>query len=234
MVANWMKRFECEGLHLRFTACADNPPIVNERAESEGEESRPGDHTKIKGRGIVYDETTLIGDWFYERIAPGAATKSMAEREVLSRYNHALLLGRQGNGSLILTDDDKALSYEVMPNPNTTAGRDALAMAARRDLGGSSFSFVDVRVEEEKKYKDGLSRYTVREMRLYELGPVDTPAYAGTGVPEARGSEEVQEHWRRVVESRSRLTSGGVAMDEYRALRTRLDLLNLRLRFESR
>lgn len=203
------------------------------RADAPDEE-RPGDHTKITGRAIVYDETALIGDTFYERIAPGAASASMAEREVLSRYNHASLLGRTGNGSLILTDAADALRYEVTPNPRASAGRDALAYAGRGDLGGSSFAFADDVVEQEKNYKDGLPRFTVRRLRLYELGPVDTPAYAATGKPEARGTKEVREHWRRVVDSRERAASGGVATDEVRVLRTRMDLLNLRLKFASR
>ena len=259
MVADWMKRYAEEGLQVRFTVAppdgAEEAPAgavvignvgtgaipanrlapaggVN-RADKgmDGDEERPGEHpSKIRGKGIVYDETTLIGEWFYERIMPGAVTESLASRDILSRYNHERLLGRVGNGSLVLTDGEDALRYEVEPNPNSSAGRDALAYVERGDLGGSSFAFVDEVVEHEKKYKDGLDRFTVRKCRLYELGPVDTPAYAGTGKPEAR-SDEVREHWRRVVTSRERLASGGVARDEARAMIARMDLLNLRLRF---
>ena len=227
------ERAGVEGLQVRNTF---TPAALDAPDEERGEQSRPpsdyadgkkgGKKKSIVGRGIVYDDTTLIGDFFYERIAECAGDEDIEAGVVLARYNHSRLLGRQDNGSLILTPGPEGVDYRVFPNEGTGIGRDALAYAERGDLGGSSFVFRDLTVEREEKWKDGLDRYTVRKMRLFEMGPVDTPAYPTTGKPEARTA--FGEMLRRAVVLRDGAAGAARGADEARVTHARMAALRLK------
>ena len=216
------ERSAVEGLQIRNTFTPATHAVHTETRATDGGAEGSAKQS-ISGRAIVYDDTVRIGDWFWERILPGAAEDDIAAGGVLSRYNHARLLGRQDNGTLILTDSEAGLDYRVIPNPGTGIGRDALAYAERGDLGGSSFVFRDVVVEREEKWKEGLPRYSVKKLRLFELGPVDTPAYPSTGKPEARTA--FGEMLRRAVELREGSAGYEHLAREVWAAKARLALL---------
>ncbi|STT63898.1 phage prohead protease, HK97 family [Klebsiella pneumoniae] len=50
------------------------------------------------------------------------------------------LLGRTKSGTLVLSEDDTGLRFELTP-PNTQLGNDVLALVERGDLSGMSFGF---------------------------------------------------------------------------------------------
>ena len=140
----------------------------------------------IEGRRLVgfaarYNEIAEIGQ-FRERIAVGAFRNSLGESsDILALLDHdpCAVLGRTRTGTLKLEDRAEGLAFDVAL-PDTTAGRDALALAERGDLGGASIGFI---VENEEK--DGQTR-VILEARLFEISIVSSwPAYGQTSV-EAR------------------------------------------------
>jgi len=90
---------------------------------------------------------------FVEIIKPGAFTKTLDESDVRALLNHNSdqVLGRMSAGTLKLWEDDRGLRAEIHP-PDTSAGRDAVALIKRGDLTGMSFGFRAVR---DEKSPDG-------------------------------------------------------------------------------
>lgn len=148
-------------------------------------ETRASGREAIRGLAIPYHRLSLDLGGFRERILPGAFDKVLNRQrgrgEILSYYNHNsdLLLGRESAGTLEIIADDRGISYVVEP-PDTTAGRDVLALVRSRNLKGSSFAFTVSQKGGERFTTDENGR-AVREIveasGLYEVGPVNVPAY---------------------------------------------------------
>ena len=79
-----------------------------------------------------------IADTFHESIASTAFRDSLASgADILALVDHdaGRLLARTSSGTLRLGTDSRGLHFEL-DLPETTLGRDVLALAERRDLGG--------------------------------------------------------------------------------------------------
>ncbi len=137
---------------------------------------------RLEGYAAVYKTEARIGS-FTETIAPGAFRTSLAAKgDVLALVDHdpGRLLARTSSGSLRLAEDARGLRFDL-DVPDTQLGRDVLALAERRDLGGMSFSF---RVKDEAW--PARDRRELRAVELLEVSVVHAwPAYASTSV-EAR------------------------------------------------
>ena len=152
-------------------------------------ESRSGQR-RLVGYAALYGVVAEIGGKFRERIAPGAFAASLSGTggegdDILALLDHdaARVLGRTRSKTLRLDDDTKGLAFEIAV-PDTSAGRDALALAERGDLGGASIGFF---VEEEAR--DGDVR-VVKRAKLLEISIVSSwPAYQGTNVEARRAVE---------------------------------------------
>lgn len=191
------------------------PQLQTRRAELRLE-SR-GNARRLVGYAALYGVVADIGP-FRERIASGAFAKSLSNLggeggDILALLDHdpSRVLGRTRSKTLALEDDKKGLAFEIAV-PETSAGRDALALAERGDLGGASIGFF---VEEEAR--DGDVR-VVKRAKLLEISVVSAwPAYAETSV-EAR---------RRVFLDPGRLAGGsaiaGAASPRLDALRRYLE-----------
>lgn len=135
---------------------------------------------KLTGYAAVFGQETRIAD-FQETIAPGAFGQSLrANPDILALVDHdaGKVLARTKSGTLRLSEDARGLKFEI-DVPDTTLGRDLLAMAARSDLGGMSFGFS---VPEGGDEWRGDKR-TLRAVVLHEVSVVQSfPAYAGTSV----------------------------------------------------
>jgi HK97 family phage prohead protease len=139
--------------------------------------------TMLVGYGAVFGKRSQDLGGFTEIIEPAAFNRSLSEGgDVLCCVNHDvnLLLGRSASDTLRLSVDDVGLRYEI-DMPDTSAGRDAMVLAERGDLFGSSFTF-SVAPSGERWSEDDEGRKTrfLSEVRLYELGPVVSPAYLDT------------------------------------------------------
>lgn len=153
-----------------------------------------GEKPMISGTGIVYNRlSVVIGGMFREQIAPGAFTESISKRDVRSLWNHNTdyPLGRVGNGTLRLSEDDKGIQFENDP-PATSWGNDALASIRRGDVTQTSFGFVALEDEWSMDTNEQLIR-TIRKGELWEISPVVFPAYPQTEVGVRSGIQEVVE-----------------------------------------
>lgn len=133
---------------------------------------------KLEGYAATFAAEARIGD-FVETIAPGAFAKSLT-RDVLALLDHDMgkVLGRTASGTLQLTEDAKGLRF-ALDLPDTVAGRDVLALAARGDLGGMSFGFT---VPQGGDQWDA-NRRTLRTVDLMEISIVSAwPAYPDTSL----------------------------------------------------
>src|SRR5690554_4633159 len=97
---------------------------------------------RLEGYAAVFLQETRIAD-FTETITPDAFTDSLkAGRDVLALVDHdpRAVLARTRSGTLRLSEDTHGLHFSL-DVPDTTTGRDLLALAERGDLGGASFAF---------------------------------------------------------------------------------------------
>lgn len=134
---------------------------------------------RLEGYAATFDTPANIGGRFVETIARGAFSASLrAKGDILSLVDHdpARVLARTRSGTLRLSEDTRGLAFDI-DLPDTTAGRDVLALAERGDLGGMSFSFTPV-----DEHRDGELR-ELRAVDLHEISVVSAwPAYDGTSV----------------------------------------------------
>lgn len=152
----------------RFTST-----VVEVRAESQ---------RTIGGYAAKFNTFSQNLGGFTERIAPTFFAKSRGDGwpGVLARYNHDdnMLLGTTAANTLRLSTDDTGLVYEVdMP----VARNDVFELVGRGDVRQSSFAFVAF----EDDWSVNESGFPVRTLisgRLYDVAPVNTPAYEDTSV----------------------------------------------------
>lgn len=133
---------------------------------------------RVEGYAATFGAEAKIGG-FVETIAPGAFKEALAG-DVLAMLDHdpGKVLGRTRSGTLRLTEDGRGLAF-TLDLPDTTAGRDVLALAERGDLGGMSFGFI-VPPGGESWHGE---RRTLRTVALKEISIVSAwPAYPGTEV----------------------------------------------------
>lgn len=155
---------------------------------------------RLEGYAATFDTPAEIGGRFVETIARGAFAASLKSRgDVLALIDHdpGRVLARTRSGTLRLAEDTRGLAFDL-DVPDTSAGRDVLALAERGDLGGMSFGFTAV-----DEHREG----SMRELRAVELHEISIvlawPAYGGT-VIQARALETAAP-FRRYAERALRL-----------------------------
>ncbi len=170
-----------------------------ERMIERGFETREknGQKTLVGYAAVFYngkpDTEYRVRDFMVERFRRGAFSRTLAEAkiDVKAKRNHSILLGRQGNGTLRLEEDRVGLRYEI-DLPKTTFAEDLLEEVRRNDIIGSSLAFdVDMAGEEFERQADGPPIRWLTDVDVYDVGPVDEPAYKGTSVS-ARSEEEAE------------------------------------------
>lgn len=135
---------------------------------------------RLEGYAAVFGQDTRIAD-FTETVLPGAFTASLrAGRDILALVDHdpRAVLARTRSGTLRLAEDSHGLHFSL-DVPDTSTGRDLLALAARGDIGGASFAFTIPPGGEH--WTD--DRRELRAVELHEISIVQSwPAYEGTAV----------------------------------------------------
>lgn len=146
------------------------------------------DGLTLEGYGAVFNTPTLINDWlgeFEEIIAPGAFAKTIRDkgpRGIRLQFDHGRhpLIGSIPLGVIEdLHEDSRGLFVRARLTDNWLVQpiRDAIRDGA---VQGMSFRFRVIR-EEIDSDRDPELR-TVREVELFEVGPVVWPAYEQTTV----------------------------------------------------
>lgn len=92
---------------------------------------------RLEGHAALFGVETRLAT-FSETIRAGAFAGSL-KRDVLALVDHdpARMLARTKSGTLRLSEDTRGLAFDL-DVPDTTTGRDILALAERGDLGGMS------------------------------------------------------------------------------------------------
>jgi len=137
-----------------------------------------GDKRTLVGYAAIWNSDTTIGDYFVERIAPGAFTKAI-RGDILALVNHdsGRVVGRTKSGTLRLTEDDRGLAVEI-DVPDTTDGNDLWKLVERGDISGMSFAFRATKQEWDESGE--MPHRTVIEAELYEVTATPIPAYPDT------------------------------------------------------
>ncbi len=147
-----------------------------------------GDGLTLSGYAAVFNSPTRIDSWegeFDEVIAPGAFKRTIRSGTPVMQFDHGHhpLIGSLPIASIKrLREDARGLYVEanVFDNWMTEPLRDAISEGA---ISGMSFRFSVVKdsLDIDPAGKK-LPLRTLREVKLYELGPVVFPAYADTSV----------------------------------------------------
>ena len=161
--------------------------MMNLEIRSVDEESR-----KLVGYASTFDENyTLLrdrwGEKFFERVRPGAFTKTLREDEVFMLLNHNWdqVVGRTG-ANLTLIEDEHGLRFEI-DVPNTTDGNNLLENVRLGLITGCSFGF-DI-IKQNTRWDDDWNFYRdIEEVKLFEVTATPIPAYQSTSI-EARSGE---------------------------------------------
>ncbi len=145
-------------------------------------EVRASESRTIGGYAAKFNTFSENLGGFTERIAPSFFNKSRGDGwpGVLARYNHDdnMLLGTTWANTLRLGIDDTGLTYEVdIP----AARADVFELVTRGDVAKSSFAFVAYE-DDWTTNEAGFPIRTLISGRLYDVAPVNTPAYDDTSV----------------------------------------------------
>lgn len=143
------------------------------------------DGLTLDGYGAVFGDWTEIQDRqgaFMEQIAPGAFKRTIGQRMPVLQFDHGAhpLIGSIPLGRITsLVEDSHGLRVRARLSDNWLVEpvRDAIRDGA---ISGMSFRFRVI--DDEWSQRDGMDYRTIREVELYEVGPVVFPAYESTTV----------------------------------------------------
>jgi HK97 family phage prohead protease len=154
-----------------------------------------GDDQSVRGfdgHAAVFSERTAIGNpltWgFYEEIAPGAFTKTLAEGDARFLVDHdtRLVVSRVSAGSLRLAQDAQGLAVDADLDTRLSYVGDLVVNLENKNVTGMSFGFrtvkddwTSVTVQTSEGDMEAELR-VIREVQLFEVSAVTFPAYEGT------------------------------------------------------
>lgn len=164
---------------------ADAPKALLTRAVSFETRASNDDGFTLEGYAAVFDSPTRIDSWegtFDEVIQRGAFVKTLEARKPVVQFDHGHDIATGSVPIAAIEDireDDHGLFVQarMFDNPRVEPIRQAIAGGA---IDGMSFRF---RVTREEWDETGeVDKRTIRELDLFELGPVVFPAYEATSV----------------------------------------------------
>ena len=165
---------------------ADAPKGLLTRAVTFSTRAADDDGFTLEGYAAVFDTPTRIDSWegrFDEQITRGAFAKTLSERTPVVQWDHG---HDAATGSVPIAaieevrEDDHGLFVRarMFDNARVEPIRQAIAGGA---IDGMSFRFRVVKEQWDEKRDDAPLR-TIKELDLFELGPVAFPAYTATSV----------------------------------------------------
>ena len=175
-------------------------------------ESRASEDGKIvlTGMPIVFNQSTDIGGWFEEVIAPGAVDEKIL-RDVLLLVNHnfdgiplARSRNNNENSNLRLRIQEDGVSMEADLDPENPKAIELNSAVKRGDISGMSFAFFVEADEWERLDSDYPKRTVTKLSDIIEVSAVNWPAYTGTSIQSSRSLEsgrEALERARKELES---------------------------------
>lgn len=162
------------------------PPRFCYRAVEFRTDGAAGDGRTLEGYAAVFDTPTRIDSWegqFDEVIARGAFNRTLNARMPVLQFDHGqdARTGSVPIGAIdAIKEDGRGLFVRarLFDNPVVEPIRQAIEGGA---IDGMSFRF---RVNDDawEARRDDVELRTIREVELFELGPVVFPAYEATTV----------------------------------------------------
>ncbi len=186
--------------------------------------------TKFSGYAAKYNSESQYMGWF-EILKPSIFTKTLQEgRNIVATYNHDdnRLLATTKGQTLRLENRDDGLWFEL-DIPDTTVGRDTLALVERGDLFGCSFTMYVLQEEWYYGPQDEPCR-NITEAMLTEIAIVNNPAFLATEV-EARGMPAEMAEAVRLKTTQGAAQRQGPEAD-FTLYRAQVDLLKLKCGIE--
>lgn len=152
-----------------------------ELRQEDGDEGRT-----LVGYASVFNAPAEIWSWegrFLETFLPGAFKRTLRNNgdKIKVLFNHGFdpSIGDKPLGKpAVMREDDAGLWVEV-PFSRTSYNEDLLALVRDGAIDGMSITFSIVKDSWEYP-EDELPRRTIKEVKLYEFGPVTWPAYEAT------------------------------------------------------
>lgn len=144
-----------------------------------------GDSNTLEGYASVFDAWYDVSDHlgvYREQVAPGSFRKTLRERTPVCQLDHGQnsLLGSLPLGAFTrLAEDSHGLHFKVEMHRSWIFDpvREAIRSGA---ISGCSIRFAVPKGKED--WNDKMTERTIREAKLYELGPVVFPAAPMTSV----------------------------------------------------
>jgi len=176
-----------EGIETRFIK-------MDVRAEKRAE-NKP----VIKGQAAVFNQETVIGGWFREKITPGAFQRVLAEnQDTIGCFNHNwnVVLGRTTVGTLTLQETAEGLDYVIDVNADDPEAMSVYAKVARGDVSESSFAFqvgIDEWTAPQENSKELQLRNIKEISKLFDVCPVTFGAYPQTSAAVRSKFQSVEE-----------------------------------------
>jgi len=134
---------------------------------------------RFTGHAAVFDQLSDDLGGYREKVAPGAFAKTIREADIRFLINHEpnLLLARNRNGTLRLSEDERGLAVDS-DMADVSYARDLGTLLERRDIDQMSFMFETI-IDEWDEGGDQPVR-TLKEVRLWDVSVVTFPAYPQT------------------------------------------------------
>jgi uncharacterized protein len=157
----------------------------------------------IEGEGAIFGQEADLG-YFTEVIERGFFDDVLEDPDIVGLWNHDrdVVLGRSGNGTLELRQDDTALNYRIHINPDDSEAMSKYAKVKRGDVHRSSFAF-KVKSKSRGDDVDGDEWFLVGDKvirrlkaggcrQLYDVSPVTFAAYPTTSAQARSVAEQMQ------------------------------------------
>ena len=137
----------------------------------------------MSGYFIKFDEVTELWPGYFEVIKREGVEKAIKGADIRALFNHddSLVLGRTGNGTVILGVDEIGLYGDIIINKDDPQAVGAYARVQRGDVIGCSFGFIPIKINTEEQ-ADGSYLDTILELEIFEVSPCTFPAYPQTEI----------------------------------------------------
>lgn len=137
---------------------------------------------RVSGYAAVFGDEADIAGVFTETIERGAFASAIErEDDVVFLVNHnGLPLARTRSGTLKLREDDRGLYMESELDRTDPDVRAIVPKMQRGDLDKMSFAFMPERQEWDDSGE--MPKRTIKDLRLFDVSVVTTPAYEGTEI----------------------------------------------------
>lgn len=161
------------------------------------EETETGDLI-LSGYFIKFDEVTELWPGYFEVIKREGVEKAIQNADIRALFNHddSLVLGRTGNGTVILGVDEIGLFGDIIINKEDPQAIGAYARVQRGDVIGCSFGFIPIKIDTEER-DDGSYLDTILELEIFEVSPCTFPAYPQTEIAARQKDFESQQRANR-------------------------------------